>query len=504
MVGWLRPRVELDAEETRRGLRLLLLDGVFTEAMGALTGGALLVAFALQLGASNTVIGVIAAVGPLTKVLQLPATLLVEKARTRKLLVVSGLLVRRLLWLGIAALPWLLPESMRVAGLVAALVVYFGVGSISSCALSSWVKDLVPDRVVGRYFASRLTAATAVGAALTLAAGFAVDAGTTVFAEATTAYSLVFVLGLLFGLAGVAAIARMPEPAMAPAADVGLLSLLREPLRDTNFRNLLVFLGSWNLAVNLAAPFFTVYMLTRLGLPMSWVLGLAVASQVVNLVFFRIWGRLADRFSNKSVLGVAGWLFVLSIVLWPFTTMPDRHVLTIPLLVAIHLLTGISTAGVNLCSSGIAVKLAPRGKATAFLATNALVSGAAATLAPVAAGLAADMFVGEALTVRVSWMADEQTVRFLLEALSLHGLDFLFVIAALVGLYALHRLVAVREEGEVADEVIVGEVLGEVMRTARHVSNVAGLHRLSHFPYSRLRRANDDHGRHAGCSGPDP
>ena len=38
------------------------------------------------------------------------------------------------------------------------------------------------------------------------------------------------------------------------------LSLLTTPLRDSNFRHLVLFLSSWNFAVNLAAPFFTVYM----------------------------------------------------------------------------------------------------------------------------------------------------------------------------------------------------------------------------------------------------
>jgi len=40
--------------------------------MGILTGGAFLVAFAVKLGASNLVIGLLAAIGPLSQLLQLP------------------------------------------------------------------------------------------------------------------------------------------------------------------------------------------------------------------------------------------------------------------------------------------------------------------------------------------------------------------------------------------------------------------------------------------------
>jgi len=38
---------------------------------------------------------------------------------------------------------------------------------------------------------------------------------------------------------------------------------------------------------------------------MSWVIGLTVLSQAVNVLFFQFWGRLADRFSHKAVLAVS-------------------------------------------------------------------------------------------------------------------------------------------------------------------------------------------------------
>jgi len=61
-----------------------------------------------------------------------------------------------------------------------------------------------------------------------------------------------------------------------------------------------------------------------------------VISQITNILFLRLWGGFADRFSNKSVLGVSGPLFVVSFLIWPFTTMPEKYFLTIPLLVVIH------------------------------------------------------------------------------------------------------------------------------------------------------------------------
>jgi MFS family permease len=106
-------------------------------------------------------------------------------------------------------------------------------------------------------------------------------------------------------------------------------------------------------------------MLKRLQLDMFLLIALLVVSQLMNLTFLRFGGRFSDRYSNKSVLGVSGPLFIWCILAWTFTTMPEKYVLTFPLLVAIHIFMGISTAGVTLASGNIGLKLAPKGQATA-------------------------------------------------------------------------------------------------------------------------------------------
>ena len=75
----------------------------------------------------------------------------------------------------------------------------------------------------------------------------------------------------------------------------------------------------------------------------------------------------------------------------------------------------------------------------------------------------------------------------MLPAISLKGLDFLFIGSFLVGLYAMHRLLAVRETGEVEERIVMTELYAEVRKSVRHVSNVAGVRHLTYFPYYVLR-----------------
>lgn len=480
---------ELPDRETQRGLRMLLLDGIASQTMGVFTTGAFLVAFALHLGASNVVIGIIAAIQPLSQIAQIPAIYLVARYRKRRALVVVSCIISRLPWFAVAAIPFALPETARIPALLLCLALFFGAGAIAGCSFNSWMRDFIPDKMMGAFFAKRMSFSTAVGAALCLGAGFAVDIYREQTGDTIGIYSIYFILGGIAGLIGTVFLSRIHEPQMPAPEVTGLLETLVTPFRQKNFRNLIFFLGSWNLAINFAAPFFTVYMLSRLGLSMGYVLALSVISQIMNVLFFRIWGNIADRFSNKSVLSVSGWAFVVSFLLWPFTTMPEAHPATLPLLVGIHVLVGISNAGVALCSGNIALKAAPKGQATAYLAVNALVTGIAATIAPICGGFLADFFAKREFSFIMNYgMIDGASSTITIPALNLRGLDFLFILAFVLGLYALHRLLAVREEGEVEDRVVVQELYSEVRKFARSVSNVAGMRDIFYFPYDAVRR----------------
>ena len=240
-----------------------------------------------------------------------------------------------------------------------------------------------------------------------------------------------------------------------------------------------------NVAINLAAPFFTVYMLKRLGMDMSFVIALTVLSQIMNLVFLRIWGRLSDLFSNKSVLAVCGPLFLVCILAWTFTTMPQKHMGTIPLLVAIHVFMGISIAGVTLASGNIALKLAPKEQATPYLAANSIVNSLAAGIGPVLGGKFADFFATRELTLTLNWRSPVRELAF--HTLSFQHWDFFFFLAFLIGLYSIHRLAKVREMGEVEEKIVIHELVSEIRRPLRNLSTAGGLRQMVAFPISLVR-----------------
>ena len=396
----------------------------------------------------------------------------------------------------IALLPFLFSRESGPAVLFWALFSNAGFAAISSAAWNPWMRDLVPQDRLGSFFGRRMSLAIAVGIAVSLAAGWYLDAWSKWFpGREVYGYSPIYFGGFLAGIVAVYFLFTIPEPKMeATAARPNLLKLLAEPFHDANFKRLVFFLGSWNFAVNLAAPFFTVYMLRRLGFSMSLVIVLIVLSQITNFIFLRVWGRLSDRLSHKSILRVSGPLFIACILAWTFTTMPEKHALTVPLLVVIHALMGASTAGVTLASGNIGLKLAPKGQATAYLAATSVTNSLAAGIAPILGGRFVDFFAGSELSWTLRWTSPGSDLA--LRTLDFQHWDFFFFFAFLLGLFSIHRLGRVKEVGEVEERIVVNELMAEMRRRMGNLSTAGGLRRMVLFPFALVRysgRARNNH-----------
>jgi MFS family permease len=398
----------------------------------------------------------------------------------------------RLFLVAAALVPFVAPPESRVGLFTLFMILFFLGGAFSGCSTASLIKDLLPEKTRGSILASRLSAATALGAVLSLAGGFGLEPLKRWLGEPAGAYAIIFLVAAGFGLVAAIAVAFMPEPRMR-RGETGArwLSRLIIPVKDPNFRKLLVFSGAWSFTVIMSGAFFAVYILDRIGIPMIGIILLAMLSQVANIYFFRVWGRIADHFSNKSVLAVTVPLFIVILLMYPFTTMPERYGLTIPLLVIIHIIGGISTAGFNLCAANIALRLAPHGNATSYLGTNAFCAGLAAAIAPLVGGALGYYFANKEISIDLFYRADvsADVDTYTVSALSFRGLDFVFFASALTGLYAWHRLSLIDEEGTVSEKAVRAKVFASVRNSMFTSSGLnMGMRRMTAFPYDMLRK----------------
>jgi MFS family permease len=479
-----KPKPMLSDNETNHGLRMMTLEGMVSMGFTSITTSGLLAAFALALGANNFQIGILAAIPFLMSPLQIPAILLVEKLRRRKAIAVYAWVVAQLLWFPMALIPVFtkVPGAGAISLLLGLMAIRSVFSAITNCSWNSWVRDLVPQQILGRFFSRRLALATAVAAAFGLGAAFFVDywRGQVPDERAVLGYTYALLFGAFFlGMASPMFMSRIPEPLMQKTMgeQPSLWKTITLPLHDRNFRQLMKFLLSWSFALNMALPFFAVYMLQWLGLPLSAVIGLNVLSQLFNILFLRVWGPFADRFGSKVVLSLCASLYLLVILGWTFTAMPERYFLTTPLLVILNIFAGIAAAGVSLTISTIGFKLAPKTQSAPYLAGASLATNLGAGIGPLLGGLLAH-FSGSTINLGIIHLG----------VIRLTGFDFLFGLAFLIGLLTLNLLRAVREEGETGREVVLGELRAQTRSSLQWVSTIPGPNFVNMFPMSFISR----------------
>jgi MFS family permease len=271
-------------------------------------------------------------------------------------------------------------------------------------------------------------------------------------------YALMFLAAGISGIIGAFILAGTPEP-QSSLTTVHFFKLLRQPLADRNFSRLLIFNSAWAFALNIATPFFTVYMIKAMGLPLSYVVALSVVGLLSSIFTIRSWGAFADRYSNKTIIAIGAPLYILCIIAWCFAGIYTNLYANLILLFLIHAGSGIATAGINLSLTNIGLKLSPKDDAIVYLSTQNILTAFFSSIAPLLGGVLADFFTSRHLQITAQYTSPQ--VNRVFRLLVLHEWNFLFLIGAILALFSLQWLTMVEERGEVEKEKVV-----RIMRTS--------------------------------------
>ncbi|HEX7052803.1 MAG TPA: MFS transporter [Burkholderiales bacterium] len=480
----LSPEATVTPEALEQGKRALVRDAAWASMVGALYGGVVLVGFALQLGASPLHIGILAAIPFFAQIAQVPAIALVERLRQRKKIAVVSVSTSRLVVVALAALALVPDDTTRLTLLLLAQVAITVLGSVTGCSVNSWMHQLLAGQGLGDLFSRRLFWSTVLASTGALAAGQLVQHWPG--EEKLHAYAIAFVAAGAAGFVSTWYLAQVPEPRMQPTGPrTPLLQMLRAPFLDRAFRPVIVFMGSWNFASNLAAPFLTVYLLQQLGYGLGTVTTLWISSQVANALTMYLWGRLSDRLTNKAILAVAVPAYLGCLVAFPFSAIPYVHALTLPLLYLIHIIMGAASGGIGLATGNLGLKLAPQGRGTSFLAAVGLAGAAAGGLASLSGGALADWFSARELNVLVHWASARESHQ--ITVVKFQHWEFLFAISFLLGWYVLHALSRIDEGKEHSERQVIQLFVMEASRSLSQLSPIEGLKNVVLFPFGRLR-----------------
>lgn len=370
------------------GVRYFWLDGLFTTMSENFHLG-FIPLYALAYGASTIEIGGLTATANLLGAVSLlPGARLAQAGRKRKLFVVwtvGG--VARLSLLALACLPLLVSSPKRA---ILWIIVLNGVRSFMSNfgnpAWTALVADLVPRSMRTQYFANRNVMMGVVALLVVPLAGWLIRAGNGWMGQPLLGYQAAFLLAFASGLLATLCFQRIPEPHPLPRSRTHRRDAvgLREALRGSpEFAGLVISAFIWNMALQVAAPFFSVYLVERLHASVSTVGLLAGINVLFALIGTRMFGALMDKRGALWVQQTTGFLIPILPFSWMLVTAPWQTSF-------MEALGGLLWAGYNLANFNLLLELTPderRAEAVALYQTVVFVS---AVLGPLLGGYLAD------------------------------------------------------------------------------------------------------------------
>jgi MFS family permease len=322
--------------------------------------------FATMLGFTDFDFGLMASIPFLASFLQLNAAILIERTGLKKYQFIYFGAIHRLLWLGVAAVPLVFrPGRGAVWCVLIILTLSWMMNALSAPAWLTWMGDLIPRRIRGRYFAARARLTDPIMIVVVLVTSVLLDrfatpgAPDTMAAQSHLMYAIcvLFAVSALFGATDILTFRRIRE--VMPPVDLkrrpqvitrlvapkrwtltstvgffirhftsAVRELLLDPLKDRVFRNYIGFGATITFSVTMSAWFFWKNASENLRFSTLGTNTLfLVIGPIVGILTYRMWGRLIDRWGRRPVLIVATIGTATTIIPWllasPQTPSPD-------------------------------------------------------------------------------------------------------------------------------------------------------------------------------------
>jgi len=347
-----------------------------------------MILYAKSLGASATIVGVIAGMMPLLVIFQIPAASHINRIGYRRF-VLGGWSTRVAFIFAIAAVPLMgaFLDAKNRLGLLLALLFCFNLSrGISSCAWLPWITLLVPGDLRGRYVARDAAVQNLASFAtfLVASATLAGEARAWQFAALFAFSGLMGGVSLLF-LKRIPDVPTIEEPRSA-VTPVPWLAMIRHP----PFFKLLRTLIGWSIAYGGMTAFSVAFLKMECRMPEGEILLVGSVSFLGGVSSLGLLGSRLDKLGSKPVLGFAcvSWLFVLT----GWILVAGKLVAaSIALVLTLQFSMGLLAALASMANQRLAMAVVPVRGRNHFFAIYSVVANVTLGLSPIAWGLLIDL-----------------------------------------------------------------------------------------------------------------
>lgn len=307
---------------------------------------------------------------------QLTSADLAEKFKSRKKLIGIFIFLQIFVLCFLGWMAWNQVKSQ--AFVIVSIVMFTSLGALTNPAWVSLITDLVSPYQRGSYFGWRMRNLGLV----TVLAAFISGAILHYFAKINLAlgFCLIFMLAALARLVSFIILKRIEEPRLKYDQE-NYFTFIQffSRVKESNFVKFVLYVAAMNFAVNLAAPFFTVFMIKDLGFNYILYTVVNMTAPLTLYLVVRRWGRHADKVGNLKIVHITGKMIAFIPLLWMISQHPF-------FLISAEILSGFLWAGFNLCSANFIYDACSPQKRTRCIAYFSVVNGVALALGALIGG----------------------------------------------------------------------------------------------------------------------
>jgi len=349
-----------------------------------------LVLYAKSLGASATMLGIIASLTPLLTVFQIPAAHHLQRFGYRRF-ILAGWSTRNLCVFAVVAIPLLsfLGNGWKLTLLVGFLFVFNFLRGITSGAWLPWMTEILPEEIRAR-FLSRDQRFMQTGSLMAL-----IFCGLVLQKESQPwEFSLAFLISAIGGAASLFYLSRVPDvQAQETLKQSGTRVPWREMVTFPPFARLVGFNLLLTFTCGSLGVFTVSFLKGRAGLGENAILFMMAVSFIAGVGSLGMVGRLLDAFGSKRLLRWALMLYMVFMAGWVGLAAGLIAPSTLPLLV-IFVVAGVAGSAINLANIRLIMGVMPEMGRSHFFALYSVITSLCLGFSPILWGIFLDAMNG--------------------------------------------------------------------------------------------------------------
>jgi len=278
--------------------------------------------YILALGGSRGQVGGFTSLASLMGMLSpiLGAALTRRWGQRKRIVVVFSALFRLMLLLA-ALVPFFLEGPSAIVAIIAIFALRAGFLNVLIPAWLSLTGDIVPMERRGRYLASRSVIMAIISILMVPLAGQLIERH-----GAPSGYQIALGIAFVLGIGASYAYSHIPEERRKGPSSGGIGSQLRSFRRALTANRTFVWFVLirllWQLALQISAPYFSVYQVEVLKSPVATIGILTTIRAITRMIGLRVWGNVLDKRGAPWVMTVAALSIPVLPFLWLFATQP--------------------------------------------------------------------------------------------------------------------------------------------------------------------------------------